>query len=73
MLRGKGSYPFLALRFLLKLALRERAGVNFNVREAAIFTASPVRGLRPLRAARSATLNLPKPKSEYHYAEYRLV
>jgi hypothetical protein len=34
----------LALRFLLKLALSERAGVNFRVLEAAIFTGSPSEG-----------------------------
>ena len=56
------SYPasriylaFLALRFAFKLVFSDRAGVNFRFFEAAIFTASPVRGLRPLRAPRSTT------------------
>jgi hypothetical protein len=44
----------LARRFLFRDVRRAPAGLNFTVLAAAIFTASPVRGLRPLRAARSA-------------------
>jgi hypothetical protein len=37
------------------------AAENLAARLAAIWIVSPVAGLRPSRAARSATLNLPKP------------
>ena len=37
--------------------------VNFGTTVAAMFIVSPVRGCTPWRAARSATLNLPKPAS----------
>jgi hypothetical protein len=37
------------------------AGENLTARRAAIWIVSPVAGLRPSRAERSATLNLPKP------------
>ena len=37
------------------------AAENFAARLAAIWIVSPVAGLRPARAARSLTLNLPKP------------
>jgi hypothetical protein len=40
------------------------AGVNDSFLEAAILIVAPVAGLRPSRAARLVTLNLPKPLSE---------
>lgn len=42
----------------------EAPAVNFGTREAAIWIRSPVAGLRPSRALRLATLNLPKPEKE---------
>ncbi len=51
------------LRFLLTARLRVSPALNLAWVLARILIASPVCGLRPLRAARSATLNLPKPDS----------
>src|SRR4051794_4707074 len=45
----------------LSCCLRPAAAENFAARLAAIWIVSPVAGLRPARAARSPTLNLPKP------------
>jgi len=45
----------------LSCALRAAAAENFAARLAAIWIVSPVAGLRPSRAARSLTVNLPKP------------
>src|SRR5690606_17237328 len=51
------SYFFLGFTAALSVAPAEKRGVL----EAAILIASPVAGLRPLRAARFATEKVPKP------------
>jgi len=43
------------------LVLRLWPGVNFGTTAAAILMASPVRGLRPSRAARALVWNVPNP------------
>jgi hypothetical protein len=45
----------------LTAALSAAPGLNAATLDAAIFSSSPVWGLRPLRAARSRTSNVPKP------------
>ncbi len=47
--------------FLFNAALKAAPGVNLGTLAAAIFKASPVRGLRPVRAARLVALKVPKP------------
>ena len=50
--------------FLLTLSLRAFPGLNLGHLDAAILSVSPVFGLRPVRAARLPTPNVPKPISE---------
>src|SRR5262249_45656678 len=45
--------------------------VNFGTREAAIWILSPVAGLRPSRALRCETLNLPKPENVTSLPRFR--
>src|SRR5437868_4534435 len=47
---------------VLSASLKALAGVNRTLLDAAIFTGSPVCGLRPMRAARAVGLNVPNPK-----------
>src|SRR5687767_5269213 len=51
-----------ARRLLLRDAFMARAGWNLSCFEAAILMEAPVWGLRPFRAPRSVTRNLPNPK-----------
>ena len=48
---------------LLTVSLNALPAVNLTVLAAAILMASPVLGLRPIRAARLPELNVPKPIS----------
>src|SRR5690606_17686731 len=48
-------------RFGSTAALKPAPGTNFGTFMALIFTASPVLGLKPVRAARLARRNVPKP------------
>src|SRR5690606_12901272 len=45
----------------LRASPRDLAGTNFTTLRAAIWILAPVCGLRPVRAARSLTLSLPRP------------
>jgi hypothetical protein len=47
----------------LSAALKAVAGANFTLVEAAMGTASPVRGFRPKRAARDVCEKVPKPNT----------
>src|ERR1700712_385239 len=48
----------------LTASLRALPGRNFGTLAALILIVAPVRGFRPLRAARLPTLNVPKPTSD---------
>jgi hypothetical protein len=47
---------------LFNAVLKAEEGVNFTPFDAAILTGTPVRGLRPVRAARAVGVNVPNPK-----------
>lgn len=56
-----GGQGWLAYFFFATAALKPAPGVNFGTVVAAIFSASPVRGFLPLRAAHLTALKVPKP------------
>src|SRR6185295_10388566 len=56
----------------LTASLRPLPALNFGVLDAAILIASPVRGLRPMLAARLATLKFPKPMIFTSWPDFRL-
>ncbi len=56
-----GSLFYLSSNYLLTASFNALPAEKAGALRAAIFNSAPVRGLRPVRAARLDTLNVPKP------------